>query len=166
MILVEFGSYRGGSAYMMLSATQGWTPPRSMYLYDTFSGIPAEGLTTRERESAFEGRFKDTSVDAVMQLMARFAARVQIRAGVIPQSLEVDGPGEIAFMHIDLNAAKPTLDALEWAFPLWSPHGICLLDDYLYKGYEEQRDLVEDFFASKGLEIVGLPTGQGFVVKH
>jgi hypothetical protein len=68
-------------------------------------------------------------------------------------------------MHVDLNLSAPTLQALEWAFPRWSVGGICVLDDYLWAGYEDQKQVVDEFFRNKGLPIVGLPTGQGIVIR-
>ena len=69
-------------------------------------------------------------------------------------------------MHVDLNLAQPTIDALEWAYPRWSSGGICLLDDYLWEGYEDQRTTVDEFFRVKKLAVVSLPTGQGVVINQ
>ena len=67
-------------------------------------------------------------------------------------------------MHVDLNASSVTLHALVWAYPRWSFGGICLLDDYLWDGYEDQRRCLEDFFGQKHQQILGLPTRQGIVL--
>lgn len=164
--LVEFGTYRGATAYCMLAASE--SPRRdhqgkSIHLFDTFSGIPERGMTEHERQVGLLGAHADTSVASVKRLMDGFADRVVLHPGWIPETLTTDRPDRIAMMHVDLNLAEPTLQALRWAYPRWSPGGICLLDDYLWAGFEDQRGVVESFFRSKGLPIVGLPTGQGIV---
>lgn len=44
--------------------------------------------------------------------------------------------------------------------------GICLLDDYLWQGFEDQRRLVDEFFEQQQLTIIALPTGQGIVLNR
>jgi O-methyltransferase len=163
---VEFGTFRGGNAYAILASTQRCAREKRLFLYDAFMGIPEQGLTPNELKSGMAGRYKDTSVERVLQLLAPHAGRATLRPGFIPATLSDDGPGAIAFMHVDLNAAAPTRAALEWAHPRWSPGGVCVLDDFLWAGYEDQRRYVEDFFAARQLEIVGLPTGQGIVINR
>jgi predicted O-methyltransferase YrrM len=157
--LVEFGTFRGATAYCMLNATQN----KSMHLYDTFKGIPDNNMTEHERSVGLLGAFNDTSADHVRECLSRFADRIHTHEGLIPNTLDQSGPAKIAMMHVDLNLAKPTLQALQWAFPRWATGGICLLDDYLWDGYEDQRSSVENFFAQHGRSIIALPTGQGIV---
>jgi predicted O-methyltransferase YrrM len=163
---VEFGTFRGATAYCMLDATRDNTPTKQIYLYDTFEGIPTDGVTTHEREVGLVGAYRDTSVNLVRENLSTFESRVHIRQGLIPHTLDDGGPSKIAMMHVDLNLAKPTVDALTWAYPRWSAGGICLLDDYLWEGYEDQREVVEEFFRQRDLTIVALPTGQGMVLHH
>ncbi|KAA1259652.1 Macrocin O-methyltransferase [Rubripirellula obstinata] len=157
--LVEFGTFRGATAYCMLNATK----EKSIYLYDTFSGIPEHGVTDHERAVGLLGSFQDTSADFVRENLSTFADRIHIREGLIPDTLNQPGPTNIAMMHVDLNLVKPTLQAIQWAFPRWASGGICLLDDYLWDGYEDQRAGVERFFAEQQRSIIALPTGQGIV---
>jgi O-methyltransferase len=164
--LVEFGTFRGGTACVLLRATDSIAPQKRLYLYDTFEGIPDDGLTGHERALGMTGRWSGTSVEFVREALESQAPRAEFRAGFIPASLEQAGPDRISFMHVDLNASAATVHALEWAYPRWSPGGICLLDDYLWHGYEDQRQCLESFFGQKQRQIVGLPTGQGFVVNQ
>ncbi len=163
---IEFGTFRGATAFCMLHATEPLSNPKSMYLYDTFSGIPSESMSPHEREVGLGGLHRDTSVELVRSSLARYRDRIHIRCGIIPETLDDSGPTQIAMMHVDLNLAQPTLDALHWAYPRWSTGGICLLDDYLWRGFEDQRRCLEQFFREKQLTIIGLPTGQGVVLNH
>ncbi|MFK8112904.1 MAG: TylF/MycF/NovP-related O-methyltransferase [Rubripirellula sp.] len=167
--LVEFGVFRGATAYCMLDATkaddsENTAALKSMYLYDTFAGIPDAGMTNREREVGLAGAYRQTSLDLVRECLSDHDDRLQFRPGLVPDTLDEPGPARIAMMHVDLNLAQPTLQAIEWAFPRWSPGGICLLDDYLWEGYEDQRAVVDDFFAQRHRTILALPTGQGLVL--
>ena len=161
---VEFGTFRGATAYCMLQATAKTSAPKPIYLYDTFSGIPSDELTLHEKEVGLGGLHQDTSVERVSETLAAFRDRVRFRPGKIPATLDDSGPAQIAMMHVDLNLAAPTADALHWAWPRLSRGGICLLDDYLWQGFEDQRRCVDDFFHSKQQTIIGLPTGQGLVL--
>lgn len=163
---VEFGTYRGATAFCMLHATRHSVDPKSIYLYDTFSGIPSHGMTEHEKRVGLGGMHRDTSVERVGETLTRFRDRVLFRPGLIPRTLDDAGPDQIAMMHVDLNLASPTLDALRWAYPRWSPGGICLLDDYLWQGFEDQRRLVDEFFEQQQLTIIALPTGQGIVLNR
>lgn len=57
----EFGTYRGGCAYMILASTR----QSAMHLFDTFSGIPTAHLSDRESRAGLAGQLSDTSVDHV-----------------------------------------------------------------------------------------------------
>ena len=164
--IIEFGTYRGATAYCMLKATQRSSDNKRVFLYDTFSGIPSSGMTEYEREVGLAGKHTGTSTERVAEMLAEFSERVQFREGLIPDTLDETGPTEIALMHVDLNLSAPTLAALQWAMPKWVRGGICLLDDYLWKGFEDQRQVVEQFFGQQNLTIVGLPTGQGLVLNY
>jgi predicted O-methyltransferase YrrM len=171
--LVEFGTFRGATAYCML---QGCATAKNIYLFDTFSGIPSSNnssdafMTQHESDVGLGGAYANTSVDVVVETLSRFKDRVFVCPGLIPETLQsaqdLPKPGKIAMMHVDLNLSKPTLEALRWALPRWSPGGICLLDDYLWQGFEDQRRCVEKFFAEENLTILALPTGQGIVFNY
>ena len=150
---------------MMKSMSTNHEGLRRCFLFDTFSGIPAEGLLDSERDSGFAGRFSDTSIERVLSLNEEFRDRIIIRQGLVPQSLQTGiQPDQIALAHVDLNAAEATRDALEWLDPRWSIGGMCIFDDYLWAGYEQQTKYIRDFTSARGLEIIALPTGQGIVI--
>jgi hypothetical protein len=160
---VEFGSYRGGNAAIILRAATSVGVRKPLHLYDTFSGIPAERATSGEQWLI--GAYDNTSVQMVEETLGEHATLARFHQGLIPGTLaDGQGPERIAFMHVDLNLSAPTVDALEWAIPRWSPGGICVLDDYLWSGYEDQRHAVEPLLRRYGLEIIPFPTGQGLVV--
>jgi hypothetical protein len=40
-----------------------------------------------------------------------------------------------------------------------------LLDDYAYHGYRQQKLGMDRFAASRGVQVLSLPTGQGLLIK-
>ena len=160
----EFGSYRGGCAWMILSTAE-LESSRRFHLFDTFSGIPSDRLTEDERVAGFAGRLNDTSVDYLSKLLEPWDPIPQLWPGDVFDTIPAADTGELAFVHMDLNAAAPTLHVLEHVYGRVVPGGIVVFDDYGGPGYEEQRAAIEDFLRDRPEELVALPTGQAVLTK-
>jgi O-methyltransferase len=161
----EFGTWRGGCAYMVLSRTRP-VAGRRFFLFDTFSGIPADRLTEREQEQGFAGRLRDTSVEHVDRLLARWRPRYQICPGDIFETLDTVEVHQLSFVHIDLNATAASRFALEFAYARMVRGGVIVFDDYGWTGYEDQRVMIDEFFAELPEKAIALPTGQAWMTKH
>tara|TARA_R110000787_G_scaffold107589_9_gene215612 strand:+ start:212 stop:463 length:252 start_codon:yes stop_codon:yes gene_type:complete len=83
----------------------------------------------------------------------------------VPDILEGNTPGRIAFLHIDMNNAVAEIAALEALFDRVSPGGSIVLDDYGWLDYIRQKQAHDAFFAARGYQVLELPTGQGLVIK-
>jgi len=59
-----------------------------------------------------------------------------------------------------LNAAKYTLDTLEYFFPRITRGGVILFDDYGDTSYSDTKEIVDKFFSNKSGILMKLPTGQ------
>jgi len=161
----EFGTWRGGCAYMILSRTS-VEPSHRFFLFDTFTGIPPDRLTERERKEGFADRHKDTSLEYVDDLLARWHPRYVLCPGNIFETLGAVDVGMLSFAHIDLNAAAPTRVALEFAYKRMVSGGVIVFDDYGQADYEEQRVTVDEFFRELPETLVAVPTSQAFVIKR
>jgi O-methyltransferase len=160
----EFGTFRGGCAFMILS-TANLPDRKRLLLFDTFRGIPDRGLTAQEAAAGFAGWWSDgASAAGVRDRLSRWAEQVEILEGDVFDTVPADGVESLAFVHLDLNAAAPTGHVLEHVFPRLSPGGIIVFDDYGWDEYADQRSVIDAFFASRAEELVALPTGQAFVV--
>jgi hypothetical protein len=161
----EFGVYRGGCAYMVLSGS----PPRddrSFYLFDTFQGIPESNLTAQESADGFAGRLANVSLDEVHTRLDRWKSLLRFVVGDIFKTLPETETGPLAFAHIDLNAAAPTEFALRYTWSRLVPSGIIVFDDYGFlEDYRDQRRLIDNFFDEVKHPIIALPTGQGMAIK-
>jgi len=161
----EFGTWRGGCAYMILGRTI--VPDgHCFFLFDTFTGIPATRLTRREHADGFAGRLGDTSVEFVDDVLGRWRGRYELCPGDVFQTLGAAEVGALSFAHIDLNAAAATRVSLEFAYERLLVGGLIVFDDYAAFGYEDQRRTIDDFFESLVEKPIALPTCQAVVIKH
>ena len=116
---VEVGVYKGGAAWHLAKVAQ--RQGRSIYLYDTFTGIPFRD----EIDAHAVGDFSDTSVEAVREAIP-YASVVP---GLFPGTLLAGTPG-VAFAHIDVDQYRSTREAILALSPLMVEGGIMVFDDY------------------------------------
>ncbi len=161
----EFGVYRGGYAFMVLSLAD-LRDDKQFFLFDTFGGIPSSHLTQQETEEGFAGRLANTSVAYVSDFLKPWAGHIVIVAGDVFETMPKTETGPLAFCSLDLNASAPTAAALEYAHPRLVTGGMIVLDDYGFEGYEEQRSAIDRFFEERGDAVIALPTGQALFVKR
>jgi O-methyltransferase len=160
----EFGTYRGGCAWMLLS-TVGLDPTRRFHPFDTYTGIPGDKLTDDERKAGLSGHLSDTSVDYVTALLEPWDPIPQLWPGDVFNTIPAADTGALVFVHMDLNAAAPTLHVLEHMYDRVVPGGIVIFDDYGWSGYEDQRGAIEAFLRDRPEELIALPTGQAVLTK-
>ncbi|MCB1356952.1 MAG: class I SAM-dependent methyltransferase [Maritimibacter sp.] len=163
---VECGTDRGGTAMAVMT----WLgdaafADRTFYLFDTFEGFAEDLRTDRERERTRlpEGRYSPT-YDLVCKT---FAERdyVRIVPGAVPQTLTAFEPGPVAFLHIDMNAAQPEADALEFFWPHLLPGAPVVFDDYGFPYHDEQKKTLDSLAERLGVRIILMPTGQGMLIR-
>jgi hypothetical protein len=160
----EFGVYRGGCSWMVLSTAR-LDESRRLHLFDTFEGIPDTGLSEGERTAGFAGRLDDTSADYVAKLLAPWDPIPRLWPGDVFETMPAADTGDLAFAHIDLNAAAPTVYVLEHVYARLVPGGVIVFDDYGWPGYEEQRALVDGLLRDRPEDVIALPTGQGVLTR-
>jgi O-methyltransferase len=161
----EFGTYRGGCAFMVLSECHPHSA-RSFFLFDTFKGIPDSNLTVHESGASFKGRLADVSVDEVRQRLAPWREHVRFVVGDVFETLRSTETGPLAFAHMDLNAAAPTELALGYTWSRLVRGGMVIFDDYGWDDYADQRKAIDRFFEDKHEGPIALPTGQALIIKR
>jgi hypothetical protein len=160
----EFGVYRGGCTFMVLSEGRPHAD-RSFFLFDTFAGIPSTRLTEKEAGEGFGGRLADASVAEVKDRLAEWSDQVRFVAGDVFETLPKTETGPLAFAHLDMNASAPTKVALEYVWSRLVPGGMVVFDDYGWAQYSDQKELIDTFYADKKDGLIALPTGQALSVK-
>lgn len=143
--IAEVGVYQGGSAkaLYLVAESQG----RSLFLYDTFSGMPFKG----EHDQHDVGMFADCSAAAVSEAMPNAI----VVKGVFPESAK-KMPG-VAFVHADADQYQSTLDICKTFGPLMVDGGMILFDDY--RGVQSCIKAVDECFPDREV----LPDGRALV---
>lgn len=154
----ECGCYRGITARILCDYLDFEDSDKSFYLYDLFEHQDAMNHHAMPAHSA----------SLYDEVCARFdhAPDVHVTQGAVPDSLDIlEPPGDIAFLHIDMNNAAAEVGALERLFDKVVTGAIIVFDDYGWLGYRDQKIGEDAFLADHGLQILELPTGQGIAIK-
>lgn len=166
---VECGVWRGFSFGVVASYLDFAAVPKTLYLYDTFRGIP-DAYNSENRSNSLYERENSEDPDAILKHVRGVFEpypNVRIAPGTVPEVFETacPPPESISLLHIDMNSAASEIAALEHLFDRVSPGGMVVFDDYGWAAYRAQKDAEDAFMAERGHHVLELPTGQGLVVK-
>jgi O-methyltransferase len=155
----ELGVWQGNTAELLAAFARRFD--RTLYLLDTFEGLPEVDLGRDEKHLA--GVFTDTSVEAVR---ARIGDdRVAFVKGYFPDTAsQLPSDSRFALVHIDCDLYAPMLSALEYFYPRMSPGGFILMHDYSSLCWDGAEKAVDEFFADKPEAIMPLPDLAGTAV--
>lgn len=162
---VECGVYLGLYSATMANYLDFETINKTLYLYDTFDGIPEAYSDEIERRLNVEYHKVENWHARVVERFSGYP-NVEIVPGVLPDSLDARSPKTIAFLHVDLNAAAAEIGALDKLFDRVSAGGIVLLDDYGRGEHPILHNRHMEWFTARGYPILEIPTGQGLVIKR
>jgi O-methyltransferase len=115
----EVGVYKGGSAEYLheIAVRQG----RTLYLYDTFTGIP-------ERSNIDDHRIGDFG-DGDLEATRRACPTATILVGIFPGTIVP--MGELAFCHIDCDQYESIKACCQLLGPMMVPGSMMWFDDPL-----------------------------------
>jgi predicted O-methyltransferase YrrM len=158
---VECGVWRGGSSMLMAHALP--APRRELWLYDTFSGMPAPteqdvDFTGRSAEEQLRDSGGDrdnlalayASLEEVQSNMARTghpADRVHYVPGFVEDTIPERAPARIALLRLDTDWESSTRHELEHLWPRLSVGGVLVIDDYGH--WAGARKAVDEYFAGR-----------------
>jgi O-methyltransferase len=138
---------------------------QEFFLFDTFSGVPEDLARPEEldRVRSHERYYSDCYEIA----KANFAPypNAKLVRGKVPETLARVDIGRVCYLSIDMNLVEPERAAIEYFWDKLSIGAPIVLDDYGWASYEGQKAAMDDFAASRGTQIMTLPTGQGFLIK-
>jgi O-methyltransferase len=161
---VECGVNKGGTAVMAIeSLDRKVFEKRRFFLYDTFYGLDETISSCDELLNT-----QDIYSECYEEVKKKFEIYpfVEIVRGSVPQSLHLYAPNKVAYLHIDLNAAKPEIAALEFFWNRLVPGALVIFDDYAWMACAAQKSAIDSFLNPLGAEVLTIPTGQGLVIKH
>ena len=135
------------------------------YLYDSWEEMLEKDLTIKENNKT-GGDYNYLNIDTTKKNLVDFENYTIFNKGYIPKIFHsAKNPENVSWLHIDLNSSMPTKESLEFFYPKIEKNGIILFDDYAQDGYEETREVVENFFVNKNIIFLHLMTGQAMVIK-
>lgn len=153
----EAGVFRGGSA-RLLCAAKGAAP---LHLFDAFETLQRDELDGGERVVRDHFGAVLSTLAEVRALLSPYDG-VSFHPGWFPASADSVHGERFAFVHLDLDLAQGTRDALEFFHPRIAPGGVLIGDDY---NLPEVRETFGAFFAGRPDTVTALPWGQVVVVK-
>jgi O-methyltransferase len=159
---IECGTNKGFTALSIINYVGFEKTDNKFYLMDTFNGLVDDYKSTNEKKTNLVN-YKECYAEVKMTF-SKFD-NVEIVRGSIPDTLPKVKSNKISFIHIDMNCAKPEIDAGEYFWDKIIPSGVVVLDDYGYPGYLDQKKAWDDFAIRKGVQVLSIPTGQGLIIK-
>lgn len=156
----ECGVFQGASSWLICAATRG--SGRKHHLFDSFEGLSAP-------DSADGAYWKKGDLSAGEELVSRnlrpFADAIEFHRGWIPDRFPDVAGKKFAFVHIDVDLKQPTLDSVEFFYPLLSPGAILVCDDYQSSLCPGATEAIDEFLADKPEKMIALDAGGGFFIK-
>ena len=144
--IVECGVWKGGCAGVAAAVVREGGHRRELHLFDSFQGLPEPSGNDGQEAAEYSdgranGKLESTgkcvaAVSEVEELLFRRLAidptKVKIHVGwfqdTIPNAAK--GIGPIAVLRLDGDWYESTSVCLKYLYPLISPGGIVILDDY------------------------------------
>jgi len=168
MNFVECGVGEGITSFFALREivnNQKSSEKSKMHLYDAWAPMKKDFLLEEEKNS--EGKYSELNIHMTKENLQEFEKIVEYHEGYIPESFftQQGNPDSIIYLHIDLNSAKPTLEALKFFFPKLQKRGVILFDDYGASNYLDTRKKIDEFFKDKEGILFEIPTGQAIFYK-
>jgi hypothetical protein len=167
--IVECGVWKGGAVMSSLLAMADLGRcERDYYLYDTFEGMPKPG----DEDQKFDGG----------RIAAEFAARrvgesgstwcrgefdevrrnilstgypadkIHFIRGKVEDSIPATLPGKIAVLRLDTDWYESTRHELQHLYPLLSPGGVLIVDDYGH--WQGSRQAVDEYLSQHSIPML------------
>jgi O-methyltransferase len=150
----EVGVFRGHTSQVLHELA----PERTLYLFDTFEGFPAQDL------DGVDGRFRDTDLSELERKLGDMR-NVVIRKGYFPETADGLEHEQFAFVMLDVDLYKPTAAGLKFFYPRLAPGGYLFAHDY--NSPESDRAVsraVDEFMADKPERLIEIPDRWGSIV--
>jgi len=149
--VVECGVAAGGSAAVLGMALDRCASERTLYLFDTFDGLPAPSTQDPDYENAVKwtGQCRGTlgDVQSLFSDLRVSTQRVKFIQGLFQDTLPNTNIGPIAVAHLDGDWYESTRTCLATVWPQISVGGVLQLDDY--GTWQGCRAATDEYFATR-----------------
>jgi predicted O-methyltransferase YrrM len=150
--IVECGTARGGSAALMGLTLRTLEARRTLWLFDTFEGLPPPSGADPDREIAelYVGDFRG-GLEDVQGLFKRLHILEGTRMvkGLFQETLSTAEVGAISVLHLDGDWYDSVRVCLDELYDRVSPGGIVQIDDYGH--WDGARKAVDEFFVRRSI---------------
>lgn len=144
--------------------------PKKLYLFDTFEGIPVDDAKDgQERQNMLflnRTHFDNDYYETVKNTFNKYPNIILVK-GRVPESFDNIRLDRVSYISIDMNNATAEIAAIEYLWDRLVFGGVVVLDDYAYgPEFMNQKHAWDVFAATRNIEILTLPTGQGLILKN
>ena len=167
--IVECGVWKGGAVMSsLLTLKRLSATDREVFLYDTFEGMPKPGEGDKRCDGdALDIGFAERQVDEDSSTWCRAEYgevhknilscgypmdRIQFVKGKVEETIPGTLPDRIAVLRLDTDWYESTKHELENLYPLLSPGGVLIIDDYGH--WEGARQAVDEYFAAHNIPML------------
>jgi O-methyltransferase len=163
--LVECGVWRGGSAAIMGLAARHAGEQRLLHLFDSFEGLPQPDERDGTKAAAYSSGQASGALTSIHQCEAGLeevqkallgkiglpANQLRFHRGWFQDTLPMVAPtlGPIAVLRLDGDWYESTAVCLKHLYPLLSPGGVLILDDYYC--WEGCRKATDEYREAHGI---------------
>jgi len=132
----EVGVYMGRSAEIIKQQA----PDKSLYLFDTFTGLP-DTVLPEDQKHYLEVGDMAVSLSEVKDYLKQYEG-IKIYPGVFPKDTgKIIKDKKFAFVHIDVDIYQSTKEAIEFFYPRMVENGIMMIHDYpIHSGVKRAVD--------------------------
>jgi O-methyltransferase len=151
--VIEFGSFRGGSAGVIL---QQLPTNKTLHVCDSFEGMPNVSVKDNFHQ---EGDFADTGLDRVRAGLSKLGQNFAIHAGFFSETIpemEKDPSLKFSLVHVDADLYESIKECLEFSYPLMRKGAVMIFDDYAAPSCLGAKEAVDEFFDDKPEKVVPL----------
>ena len=149
--IIEFGSFRGGSAIFMAAVCEQLFPDRLIWALDTFAGMPP---TDKRVDAHSEGDFRGTSLAEVQGAVAAAGLRnIRLVQGLFHDTAvrALAEAGPIALAHIDCDIKSACAYTRKAVGPHLVEGGYIVFDDATYSSCIGATEAVEEMVQETGV---------------
>lgn len=135
----EFGVAQGATSALLANEIR--DTDKTLWLYDSFTGLPKPSMKDQLKDDIFglgsmdkyEGQMRCDAEEVETRLaqVGYAKERYRIRAGMVDQTLREDnGPAQVCFAYVDFDFYEPIVHALAYLDRHLTPNGRIVVDDY------------------------------------
>lgn len=165
-VIAECGCWKGLSAYVIASAVQSQDlnfKGENFFVIDSFEGLSKPDKLDGQMNISTDNKFF-SDIEMTKKNLNEFSNITYIK-GWIPNVLSEIPEKKYSFVHIDVDLATPTIEAMKYFFPRLTPAGLIVCDDYGSIHWHGMRKEVDSFCKNEGIKNIMLSTGQLILFK-